>query len=62
MEFHEKLQLAIKLAGGGRGALSSLARSIGVSRQRIFGDIKNKAKYGAVGFEKKIDAYIELNK
>ena len=62
MDFQDKLHLAIKIAGGGRGALTNLSKSIGVSRQRIHMAIKNKAKFGGAGFEQKIDAYIALNK
>ena len=62
MDFQEKLHLAIKLAGGGRGATANLAKAIGVSRQRVHMAIKNNAKFGGAGFEQKIDAYIALNK
>lgn len=66
MDFQEKLRLAIELSikahGKERGATSMLAKSIGVSRQRVHMAIRNGAGFGGVGFEQKIDAFIALNK
>ena len=65
MDFQGKLRLAINMAikknGKERGAISMLAKSIGVSRQRIDNALKTNAQYGAAGFEQKIDAFIVLN-
>jgi hypothetical protein len=66
MDFQEKLRLAIELSikvnGKERGAISMLAKSIGVSRQRVHMAIRNGAGFGGAGFEQKIDAFIALNK
>jgi hypothetical protein len=66
MDFQEKLRLAIELSikvnGKERGAISMLAKSIGVSRHRIHKALKRNSQYGAAGFEQRIDAFIVLNK
>jgi hypothetical protein len=66
MDFQEKLRLAIELSikvnGKERGAISMLAKSIGVSRHRIDKALKRNSQYGAAGFEQRIDAFIVLNK
>jgi hypothetical protein len=66
MDFQEKLRIAIELSikvnGKERGAIAMLAKSIGVSRERVHMALKRNSQYGAAGFEQKIDAFIALNK